>query len=355
LIYEYAGNLHVHSPYSDGFGSHDQIALAAINAGLDFVVVTDHNIWVDGLDGYRYAGDRRVLLLTGEEIHDQTRQPQKNHLLTYETHQELAPLAPEPQRLIDAVNKVGGLSFLAHPFDPAAPIISELDLSWVDWEVHDYTGIEIWNFMSEMKSHIKSIPAAIFYAYNPTLSAEGPFPEVLERWDRILASGERVVAIGGADAHATPIRKGLLNRVILPYEWLFRAVNTHILTSEPLNGNVENDRRRLFHSLRRGRCFVGYDLPAPTRGFRFSAQGDGDRVIMGESISARYGVTLQVKLPSRAEIRLLRDGEQIRTWEDSEAAVCTVTEHGTYRVEAYLYFKGKKRGWIFSNPIFVTD
>ena len=128
MIYEYAGNLHIHSPYSDGFGSHDQIALAAINAGLDFVVVTDHNIWVDGLDGYRYSGDKRVLLLTGEEIHDQTRQPQKKHLLTYETHQELAPLAPEPQRLIDAVNKVGGLSFLAHPFDPAALDISSNEL-----------------------------------------------------------------------------------------------------------------------------------------------------------------------------------------------------------------------------------
>jgi hypothetical protein len=209
--------------------------------------------------------------------------------------------------------------------------------------------------MSEFKSHIKSIPRAIFYAYNPTLSGLGPFPEVLERWDRLLAAGTRVVAIGGTDAHATPIRKGPLFRVIFPYEWLFRTVNTHILTKEPLTGTAEIDRKRLFSNLQRGRCFVGYDLPASTKGFRFTAQGDGSQVIMGESITAHFGVTLQVKLPSRADINLLCNGVQIRQWEDCEAAVHTVVEPGAYRVEVYRSFQGKNRGWIFSNPIFVSN
>jgi hypothetical protein len=354
LIYEYCGNLHVHTTYSDGHGTHDQIALAALKAGLDFVVITDHNIWTGGYDGYRYLVDRRVLLLTGEEIHDQAREPQKNHLLVYETRQELAPYAREPQRLINKVKEVGGLSFIAHPRDPAAPSIGEPDLSWVDWDAQNFTGLEIWNYMSEFKSHLKSIPRAIFYAYNPALTAMGPFPEVLERWDQLLIAGKRVVAIGGADAHATPIRKGPLFRVIFPYEWLFKAVNTHILTKEPLTGDAELDRKRLFDNLARGHCFVGFDLPASTRGFRFTAQGDGSQAIMGDRISARFGVTLQMKLPNRADILLLRNGEQIRQWKDSEAAVHTVTEAGAYRVEVYRFFQGKQRGWIFSNPIFVT-
>jgi hypothetical protein len=355
LIYEYTGNLHVHTTYSDGHATHDQIALAAVKAKLDFVVTTDHNIWTGGYDGYRYLADRRVLLLTGEEIHDQAREPQKNHLLVYETRQELAPYAREPQRLLNKVKEVGGLSFIAHPVDPAAPSIGEPDLSWVDWDVHGFTGLEIWNYMSEFKSRLKSIPRAIFYAYNPTLTAMGPFPEVLERWDQLLAVGKRVVAIGGSDAHATPIRKGPLFRVILPYEWLFRAVNTHVLTKEPLTGDAELDRKELFSNLERGSCFVGFDLPASTRGFRFTAQGDGSQAIMGETITARFGVTLQVKLPSRANIMLLRNGEQIRRWEDSEAAVHTVIEPGAYRVEVYRLFQGKQRGWIFSNPIFVAN
>ena len=120
MTYEYVGNLHVHTPYSDGHGSHDEIALAAIHAELDFVVVTDHNIWVDGMDGYRYLDSRRVLLLTGEELHDRTRVPQKNHLLAYEARCDLAPYANDPQRLIDTIQNEGGLSFIAHPIDPDA-------------------------------------------------------------------------------------------------------------------------------------------------------------------------------------------------------------------------------------------
>jgi hypothetical protein len=355
LTYEYTGNPHVHSPYSDGHGSHSEIALAAIHAGLDFVVVTDHNVWVGGMDGYRFLGDKRVLLLTGEEIHDQKREPQKNHLLVYETKTELSPMAPEPQRLIDQVRKKGGFSFIAHPVDPAAPSFDEPDLSWVDWSVTNYTGIELWNFMSEFKSHLTSFTKAFYYAYQPQRSAEGPFQEVLQRWDQLLTAGKRIVAIGGADAHATPYRVGPLKRVILPYEFLFKTVNTHVLTNEPLTGNAEDDRRRLFHSIANGRCFIGYDLPAKTHGFRFIAHGEEGQAIMGENIKSRFGITLQIKVPQRADIFLIRNGQEISSWQDSEAAVYTVTTPGAYRVEVYLYYKGKRRGWIFSNPIYVTN
>ncbi len=69
-VYELVGNLHAHTVYSDGAGTHKDIARAALEAGLDFVVVTDHNVYVEGVDGYQYQGDQRVLILAGEEIHD---------------------------------------------------------------------------------------------------------------------------------------------------------------------------------------------------------------------------------------------------------------------------------------------
>jgi hypothetical protein len=53
-MYEYAGNLHMHTPFSDGMGTYDEIASAALRAGLDFVIVTDHNVWVEGPEGYYY-------------------------------------------------------------------------------------------------------------------------------------------------------------------------------------------------------------------------------------------------------------------------------------------------------------
>ena len=41
-MYEYVGNIHMHSKYSDGEYSIQQIAKLAHKAGLDFIVITDH-------------------------------------------------------------------------------------------------------------------------------------------------------------------------------------------------------------------------------------------------------------------------------------------------------------------------
>lgn len=355
VVYEYVGNLHTHTVYSDGHGRHNDLAAAAIHAGIDFIVTTDHNVLVGGIDGYRYEGSRRVLLITGEEIHDPARDPQKNHLLVYEAGHELAQFARDPQALIDAVQESGGLCFLAHPVDPQAPLFGESDLSWVDWQVRGFQGLEIWNFMTEFKSHLTSWPRAIYYAYRPDAMAKGPFAPILARWDRLLDSGERVWAIGGADAHALPYQKGPFRRVIFPYEYLFRAVNTHVLTATELRGEAQTDRSLLFGSLRRGNCFVGYDLPASTRGFRFFAEGENGRAEMGSEVGLGLGVTLQIKTPRRCRIRLLRSGDPIATWERETHAVQNINRPGIYRVEADIHFMGQWRSWIISNPIFAVE
>jgi hypothetical protein len=353
LTYEYAGNLHVHTRYSDGYGSHDEVALAGLQAGLDFVVTTDHNIWIDGIDGYRYLGDRRLLLLAGEEVHDRSSHPQRNHLLVYEARRELSTLAGDPQALLDSVQHTGGLAFLAHPADQAAPLFRQPALPWTDWDVSGYTGLELWNFMTEFKSRLSSLPHALYYSYRPTDVGRGPASTVVARWDRLLGAGKKVFAIGGADAHAIPVRLGPLKRTLFPYTFLFGAVNTHVLTDAPLTGHVENDRRILMENIKRGHMFIGYDLPAPTRGFRFTAGGDGRSAGMGEIIRSRFGITLQAHLPQRADIRLLRNGNTLKIWQDTQAFVHTTPDPGVYRVEVSIYYKGRTRTWIVSNPIFV--
>jgi predicted metal-dependent phosphoesterase TrpH len=82
--YEYVGNLHVHTPYSDGVAYHAGVAEAALLIRLDFLAFTDHNLWLDGVEGY-FGDEERgyVLLLSGEEAHDRTRNPQCNHTLVY--------------------------------------------------------------------------------------------------------------------------------------------------------------------------------------------------------------------------------------------------------------------------------
>lgn len=352
-MHEYIVNLHMHTPYSDGKGSHEEIAQAALRAGIDVVIVTDHNVWVEGPEGYYRDGDQRVLLLVGEEVHDRTRIPQKNHLMIFGVDEELSCYAEETQALIDKANELGGITFIAHPVDPEAPDFGEEDLSWVDWEVHGYTGIELWNHMSEFKGLLENKLKAIYYAYNPRKVGHGPYPDVLVKWDELTATGQRLVAVGGSDAHAMNASLGPLKRVLFPYEFHFQAVNTHIYTPEPLVGDSVQDRRAVIEALRSGHAFVGYDLPAPTRGFRFTAQGMNMSVWMGDEISSEHGVTLQIRLPQRAECNLVKDGKVIQTWENRDVTSFITTEPGVYRVEAYLPYQGKRRGWIFSNPIYV--
>jgi hypothetical protein len=352
-MHEYVINLHMHTPYSDGQGSHAQIAQAALRARLDAVIVTDHNVLVTGPEGYYKNGDRQTLLLVGEEIHDQALQPQKNHLLVFGANRELSHLAYDTQLLIDSVKQNGGVSFLAHPTDPAAPAFNEPDISWVNWDVRGYSGIELWNGMSEFKSLLKSKLHAIYYAYNPRRVARGPYKETLKQWDLLLASGRRVVAIGGSDAHAIPAKLGPLKRTLFPYEFHFNAINTHILTPVPLKGDLAEDRQNILDSLGKGRAFVGYDLPAPTRGFRFTANGKDRTVSMGEEISAVQGVTFQIRLPRQTECCLIKDGTLVKTWNKRETCTFITAEPGVYRVEAYMNYLGRRRGWIFSNPIYV--
>jgi len=354
-MHELVVNLHMHTRYSDGHGSHADIAQAALLAGLDAVIVTDHNVFVSGQENFYSTENKRVLLMVGEEVHDQARQPQKNHLLVLGVGHEVAPLAYDPQRLLDHIRKSGGLAFAAHPVDLAAPAVNETDISWVDWQLQGFPGLELWNGMSEFKSLLKTKLHAIYYAFNPKKVAHGPFPEALRRWDELLATGQRIVAIGGTDAHALPARLGPFHRVLFPYEFHFRTINNHVLAEKPLTGNLEADRQMILEALAKGRSFIGYDLPASTRGFHFIAYGYDQVALMGQDISIQKGVTLQIHLPRPAECRLIKDGELAQRWEKQENCMYITSKPGVYRVEAYLQYEGRRRGWIFSNPITLKD
>jgi len=354
-FYEYVGNLHAHTPYSDGEGWHDQIAAAALLAGIDFVVITDHNIWVSGVEGY-YGDEARghVLLLTGEEIHDQRLDPQVNHFLVYGAEQELAQCAVNPQGLIDAVNAAGGLGFIAHPTDAALDRFNEPAIPWQAWPVERFTGLEIWNYMSGFKSVVKSLRDALRAAFQPEEVIVGPDPEALALWDRLLAEGRRVVGIGNADAHATTFRMGPLSHVIFPYDFLFNCVNTHILVNQPLTGNHERDKLAIYKALAQGNAFIGYDIPGDTRGFRFSANGQFGSATMGGTIRLGPGVTLQALAPARSHIKIISEGKVVAESTGRENLTYTAQQPGAYRAEVWKSYHGRERAWVLSNPIYVA-
>ncbi|MFO7681569.1 MAG: CehA/McbA family metallohydrolase [Chloroflexota bacterium] len=362
---ELIGNMHMHTPYSDGEKYHQDIAEAAIAAGLDYLIVTDHNIWVDGLEGYYENENGRVLLLVGEEVHNVRRVPQASHFLALGAERELASFAAEPQRLIDETIAAGGLGFLAHPVEKDVPIFNEPNYGWHDWDIDRFTGLEIWNYMSSFKSQLaialQNLPikwkplaylAVIRVGLHPEKYVTGPEPETLALWDRLLAEGKQIVGIGNSDAHGTPMSLGPLHREIYPYDYLFRAVNTHILTSAPLSGNLVQDKMLIFNALKKGHAWVAYDLPHLTKGFRFSGQGL-TKGVMGDKVQLDAGATLQVRTPAPANIRLIRHGTVVAATENNTHLTYIPVEEGAYRVECTIPFAGKERGWIYSNPIYL--
>ena len=346
-------NLHMHTPYSDGTASHAELGKIGLHAGLDVLLITDHNVYVHALDGYHTASGRQLLLLVGEEIHDRTRLPQKNHMLVFGAGRELTQFSSNPQQLIDQTIAAGGICFLAHPTDPALPAFKEPDISWEDWSVSNFTGLELWNGFSELKYVAKNKLQGIFYAFFPAYLAHKPNPRTVTKWDELTQSGKRIVAIGGSDAHALNMSLGPIKKRVYPYEYHFKSINTHLLTPTGLSGNLAEDRRMVLTALSNGNCFIGYDLPAATRGFRFTGHAKDQTLIMGDEAVFSTGVTFQIRLPDECECQLLCDGEVIKTWDKKEVCTYLVSKPGVYRVECYVHFLGKRRAWIFSNPIYL--
>jgi hypothetical protein len=241
---------------------------------------------------------------------------------------------------------------LAHPFDPAAPDFGEDSLGWVDWDIHGFTGLEIWNFMSNFKGHLGNKVQTARAAFYPERVIVGPQPETLAKWDNLLTSGLKVTAVGNSDAHGLTYKMGPIARKIFPYEFLFKAINTHILLDEELAGDLETDKKLVLSAIGNGNCWVAYDLPASTDGFRFSGQSK-TKGIMGDTILLESGATLQVIAPGNCSIRLIGDGEVVAEGHNIVNLTHYPTSPGAFRAECYVNYIGMERGWIFSNPIYI--
>ena len=147
---------------------------------------------------------------------------------------------------------------------------------------------------------------------------------------------------------------GPLRRRVFGYRHLFRAVNTHILVPEEWTGLLAHDGVLVYEALAAGRAFVAYDGLADARGFRFTAEDEVEERPMGATVPAWHGLALRIEAPREAYLRLVRHGEVVAEGEGC-SLVFPNPFPGAYRAEAYLSHALRRRGWIFSNPIFVRS
>jgi hypothetical protein len=347
---EYVGNLHIHSTYSDGTATIEEIAAAAGRAGLDFIGINDH-FHLQGLDEGLEGRRNGVAVLIGTELNGS-----HNHYLAYDITEAIPSDTENPQNVIDAAVAQGGIGFIAHPYELGSPLHDGgHTFIWNKWDATGFTGISIWNFSSIWKGNATSILSGLYYYHNMRAANLDPLDDVLSKWDELTRS-RKIVAIGGSDNHGVKFGKflGLIRGKIFDYEYAFRAVNTHVLVPGDLPSDFDQTKRAIYDALGQGRCFVACGLFADPRGFRFEAETANGQAHMGEDIALQESPILRVKSPAAGLIRFIHDGREIKAETGTEASL-RPEEPGPYRVEVRLPRAfGKTRAWIFSNPIYVV-
>ncbi len=346
--FEYVGNLHIHSRYSDGAGSVSEIAQSAKKAGLDFIILNDHDHMIDSLHLEDEGIHDGVYVLMGLEIGQRY-----HHYLAFGLPEMARGDGLDPQGVIDLVNRKGGIGFLAHPFEKGMPFREKsIAYTWNDLSVTGYTGICIWNFSSRWKERVKGPLHGLFFFLFKAWTLKGPSRKTLSFWDR-QCQDRRLVAIGGSDAHGSWFRWGRFTFVPLSYDYALNSINVHLLLKIPLSKDFSEAKDQIYGALREGCLFTAHENLESATGFRFFYMGDdGSRLTMGEAAPFEPG-TLFVESPPRGNIRLLKDGALFRQWTGKRAS-CRVEERGVYRVAVgrRVPFFGL-RPWIFSNPIYL--
>jgi len=335
---DYKGAIHIHSNYSDGTGTVPDIIKAAKRCELDYIFLTDHDTLGPRIDGWEGYHDD-LLVVVGEELSHF-----KEHCIVLGLDHHVQPRDSIYETMGDVVRS-GGLAFIVHPHGKYRIFFRTRRLSWRKWDIEHLTGIEIWSYMFDWVDDFRFYKFKRFYLY-PEAQISGPFKETLEMWDQLCLS-RRVVGIGGLDVHARQIDPwGKL--VVFPYHSMFKTIHTHVLVKGGLTGDFATDSGKLLSELSMGHCFVAYDFAQDSSGFMFRVRGD--TAIMGDEVTYSEDLELEVRLPTRAYINVIRNGKKFLSFVGTHS--CFHAEGpGVYRIEAYI----RKKPWIFSNPIYIRE
>ncbi|MBI4064731.1 MAG: PHP domain-containing protein [Elusimicrobia bacterium] len=320
----FKGAVHVHSGRSfDSKGTFEEIETAAQKAGLDFVVLTDHQpsrkdqsvkkmallpktktLWIDGAE---VAPDKKhdFLVLGGGATNIQ-----------WEQGREMEGIKQAKEK--------GAVIFLGHlararPFD-------HLELA---------DGVEIFNPHKSAAGFLAQIPrfTHILISHRKNLdvlwlSLLDPPRKEITVWHR-LAREKNLGILAGNDAHQN-IR--IFGSLLDPYEQNFRFVNTYVWAAKLTEESILN-------ALKTGASYVGFPIIEEAAGFRFKSSGG----------------RLVADLPAgtTGEIRLFKDNRLVTVRDNASSVSYETREPGLYRVEVWRRVRRKNRPWIYSNLLRV--
>lgn len=165
-------DFHAHTRFSDGFLSPFDLVLQADRRGLDVLAITEHNITFPGKMGRWFS--QRVgapTILVGEEV-----TTRRYHLHGVGLTERLNASAPL-REVLDAIHRQGGIAIAAHPVGRFREAFeAELD-------------------------HIDATEVMHPLAYGQRGGGAWRWPEMRDFYQKALASGHRLTAVGSSDYH----------------------------------------------------------------------------------------------------------------------------------------------------------
>ncbi len=171
----YSGALHLHTTHSDGSIAAAAVSDAARAAGLDFIVITDHN----NTTHRREPMPASPLHIVGEEVttpggHANVWGLPEGAWIDFRVSPKDPGAADAINGFVAAAHQSGGLFSINHPFDRCSAC------AWEQTIPIDLDGLEIWN------------------------GEKGPQEPAIAMWDRLLRAGRRITAVGASDWHRVP-------------------------------------------------------------------------------------------------------------------------------------------------------
>ena len=360
-FYDYAGITNVHTQISTGTEPFKKVILAAQEAQLDYLFLTDLNNLKDLAEHEGVYGQLHVFV-GGEYSFKNSR------ILAYDLNTQIFEnnLGRLQMYLSDrlANSQASHDSLvLAHPY--------KLGYEWSGKLPKGLNGIEIINLKSQWQNSWLNSKASFFwtlftYPLNSRLAFIRLFQfpkKEIQLWDD-LNKVSKVHAYAGADAESK--LRFFSSYLSFPsYQTLFSIVRNHVLLTSELTGNHKNDRQKIAAALKQGQFYVSLDLLANPKGFNaYIKSPQGDVLTMGSQASWEKGMELHVILPEKPNVPfetvLFRNGKRtINT--NTKDSIFKIDRPGRYRVLVRVIPTlplpdGKKWiPWIFSNPFYLDN
>ena len=338
-FHELTGCIHNHTEYSfDSVIKIEKILKAAKNNDLDYITINDH-MTLDAAKDESVLNEKEIIVIVGSEVNDETN---NNHFLVYNVDKILQER--DAKKYVSSYIQNGAIGFAAHPHEKRACSILRKYI-WTDIANDDFTGLEVWNALSDWVSRMNPRLNGLFLVLFPSFFIKKPLRENLRYWDSLNNSGKRKVAIGSVDAHSETFKKWGIKFVFLTHNSLFKTVRTNLLINEKEEINEEN----ILNAIKKGNSYiVNYKMGNPYN-FYAGIKSENQNAIFGEEIEFSDDLKFYFRLPKNAKVKLFRNGIKSEKIYD-EKGFFPITKKGNYRLEITRF----GRGWIYTNNIYVV-